>query len=212
MRLSEQRRWKDHQDSGFTLIEVCIVVTILIVLFAIGFSIAAPAREKGRQTACLSQLRQIFAAMNMYANDNAGAAITPEIDLPEQAITDPDLLSPYGAGKEIMFCPDTPGCAKRGYTSSYVWNWMPSRQASKWPNAYEAMLKEASELGSMYPIVYCTVHDEIFYHPSEAALNDQVNPPFLIDLHGDGSAQAHRRQMPRPLIIKHACAGFDSER
>ena len=55
--------------SGFTLIELVVVIAIIAILAAILFPVFAKAREKGRQTSCLSNNRQYAAAMLMYTQD-----------------------------------------------------------------------------------------------------------------------------------------------
>src|SRR3954463_137617 len=54
---------------GFTLIELLVVIAIIAILAAILFPVFAHAREKARQTSCLSNLRQLSSAMLMYAGD-----------------------------------------------------------------------------------------------------------------------------------------------
>ena len=61
-----------RQYRGWTLIEVLVVVAILAVLAAIVYVLMAPAREKGRQTVCISNLRQIGQAVAMYRGDYEG--------------------------------------------------------------------------------------------------------------------------------------------
>ena len=55
--------------SGFTLIELLVVIGIIAVLAAIFFPVFASAREKARQTQCLSNLRQMGMASFQYAED-----------------------------------------------------------------------------------------------------------------------------------------------
>jgi prepilin-type N-terminal cleavage/methylation domain-containing protein/prepilin-type processing-associated H-X9-DG protein len=54
---------------GFTLIELLVVIAIIAILAAILFPVFAQVREKARQTACASNLRQIGAAFALYTND-----------------------------------------------------------------------------------------------------------------------------------------------
>lgn len=55
---------------GFTLIELLVVIAIITILAAILFPVLAESRESGRQTVCLSNMRQIGMAMRMYVSDN----------------------------------------------------------------------------------------------------------------------------------------------
>ena len=66
---------------GFTLIELLVVIAIIAVLMAILFPALNNAREQGKRTVCLGNLRQLTLAWIMYADDyndrivsgNAGA-------------------------------------------------------------------------------------------------------------------------------------------
>lgn len=51
---------------AFTLIELLTVIAIIALLAAILFPVFAQAREKARQTQCLSNLKQIGVALTMY--------------------------------------------------------------------------------------------------------------------------------------------------
>jgi prepilin-type N-terminal cleavage/methylation domain-containing protein/prepilin-type processing-associated H-X9-DG protein len=54
---------------GFTLIELLVVIAIIAILAAILFPVFARAREKARQTSCLSNHKQAGLAWLMYAQD-----------------------------------------------------------------------------------------------------------------------------------------------
>lgn len=54
---------------GFTLIELLVVIAIIAILAAILFPVFARAREKARQTSCLSNVKQILLAHLQYAQD-----------------------------------------------------------------------------------------------------------------------------------------------
>ncbi len=54
---------------GFTLIELLVVIAIIAILAAILFPVFAQAREKARQTSCLSNVKQLTLAQLMYTQD-----------------------------------------------------------------------------------------------------------------------------------------------
>src|SRR5438067_3904894 len=55
--------------AGFTLIELLVVVALIVLLAGILLPVFAQAREKGRQTACISNMRQLAAGMQLYSED-----------------------------------------------------------------------------------------------------------------------------------------------
>jgi len=57
---------------GFTLIELLVVIAIIAILAAILFPVFARAREKARQTSCLSNVKQLVLGTIMYLSDYDG--------------------------------------------------------------------------------------------------------------------------------------------
>jgi prepilin-type N-terminal cleavage/methylation domain-containing protein/prepilin-type processing-associated H-X9-DG protein len=58
-----------NERKGFTLIELLVVIAIIAILAAILFPVFAKVREKARQTACLSNEKQLGLAFMQYGQD-----------------------------------------------------------------------------------------------------------------------------------------------
>ena len=115
---------------GFTLIELLVVIAIIAILAAILFPVFAKAREKARQSACLSNCKQIGLAMMQYVQDydetlpyhyfGAGASSGSIIT----------VLHPYTKSVQVWDCPsaDQKSAASSNGTPaalgdrSYGWN------------------------------------------------------------------------------------------
>ena len=113
-----------RQNAGaFTLIELLVVIAIIAILAAILFPVFAQAREKARQTACLSNSKQMALAIHQYVQDydetlpwaqqqNGGAwnlLIYPYVKSDDvyRCPSDDNPLSPAGTGgKKLSYLPN----------------------------------------------------------------------------------------------------------
>lgn len=147
---------------GFTLIELLVVIAIIAILAAILFPVFAQAREKARQTSCLSNLKQWGTAGQMYTQDYDGQFTPPykyQSSAPACANLDwwDDLLQPYVKNRQVAVCPSrnwnqTCGNAtnmwnKGAKTMSYAVNTLESWPVSGWSSASKFGLRRPGTAG-----------------------------------------------------------------
>jgi prepilin-type N-terminal cleavage/methylation domain-containing protein/prepilin-type processing-associated H-X9-DG protein len=127
---------------GFTLIELLVVIAIIAILAAILFPVFARAREKARQTSCLSNLKQQALACLMYIQDYDEKnfswfvnGIPGPLDL-----TQPDdglmrqgtwrtLIQPYCKNWQLLICPSA---SNLGGDWRNTGGWQPAAWSYSW--------------------------------------------------------------------------------
>src|SRR4051794_18856382 len=91
---------------GFTLIELLVVIAIIAILAAILFPVFAQARAKARQTACLSNMKQIGTGISMYTQDYDEMIVPSQNGSGATLVSWPSMIQPYIKSAEVFVCPD----------------------------------------------------------------------------------------------------------
>lgn len=120
-----------RKRGGFTLIELLVVIAVVTILAALLFPVFSKVRARGRQTACLSNLRQLSLATLQYAQDSddrypyggdpsdletdtwrswqGGKYWSAIQDMQIQDRTLPNVMNAYVKNRELWHCPADSG-------------------------------------------------------------------------------------------------------
>jgi prepilin-type N-terminal cleavage/methylation domain-containing protein len=123
--LSPENGGSSQHTSAFTLIELLVSIGIIAILAGLLLPVLGRAKEAGRSTVCLSNLRQCGIALQLYTQDNRNRL--PFMEDKSLNTTNlfpgPDIvLSNYLGNVRVLWCPSD---RKPVYTqtgSSYSWN------------------------------------------------------------------------------------------
>jgi len=126
---------RDGATTGFTLIEILVVIAIIVVLVALILPAFTKARGMGGEAPCMSNLRQIGMAMSMYRSDFGELA--PHLS---------SLHPTYVPNPTVFVCPADPAEGKRegddymegslylpsGVSYTYIPNWKYAAELGWW--------------------------------------------------------------------------------
>ncbi|MCO5297508.1 MAG: prepilin-type N-terminal cleavage/methylation domain-containing protein [Fimbriimonadaceae bacterium] len=104
---------------AFTLIELLVVIAIIAILAAILFPVFSQAKESAKKIRSVAQMRQLSAAVMMYAGDYddffppASARTVSGLEPP---VIWPAIVDPYIKNKELLVAVGSDGVA------SYTWD------------------------------------------------------------------------------------------
>lgn len=105
---------------GFTLVEILVVILVLAVIAAILYPVLTTGRVKSNESVCISQLRQIGKAFEMYQEDYGYRPLRLH-----------NLWPVYVSDKRLFVCPNDAWTARGGWAWS-AWG-KHNTPPEKWP-------------------------------------------------------------------------------
>lgn len=122
MRTTPSSDCRNRPWSGFTLVELLVVIAIIAILAALLLPVIGSAREKGRQSACLSNEKQLGLGFAQYEQDY-DEQVPCGIEGNWMPVGWAGQIYPYIKSGNIYICPDDTTKSIGAYQPiSYVYN------------------------------------------------------------------------------------------
>jgi prepilin-type N-terminal cleavage/methylation domain-containing protein/prepilin-type processing-associated H-X9-DG protein len=120
MTRNQPSRWR----TGFTLVELLVVVSIIAVLSTLGLLAVRSMRDQSHIVACASHLRQIGLAMQIFADDHQGTYPDTSHTTSADKAWIYQLEEYLGDFEQTRICPADPNAKQRlkNKSSSYLLN------------------------------------------------------------------------------------------
>jgi prepilin-type N-terminal cleavage/methylation domain-containing protein/prepilin-type processing-associated H-X9-DG protein len=170
--------------SGFTLIELLVVIAIIAILAAILFPVFAKAREKARQSSCLSNEKQLALAIMQYVQDY-DETMPMYADGGYKYNWDTAVL-PYVKNSQVFNCPSA--AASNNYTRYGVnyphLSWTGGGAALgnvSRPSEIGLLFETQYDNGGQLKLAYCPGH-----YPMPVAADRTLNGFPLTPRHNEG--------------------------
>lgn len=162
------------KTTGFTLIEMLVVVAIIAILAAIIFPVFASAREKARQATCASNLRQLTMAVDQYVQDYDD--VMPGAYQGDYGI-DTNHVKRGGWIYYVEFAEDNPTGKDFDPTLGSIYSYVKSTQVYICPDD-----GAGQRTGDSYAINSCVENppDQATYFASGKLLSKLVNPSGMM--------------------------------
>ena len=120
---------RPRKTGGFTLIELLVVIGIISILISILLPALNQAKRKAQAVACMSNEKQIYNAMLMFAQDNKGHLPRP-YGVGQLALDSSGNQTPYGkVCAWADFKANASGCADLRDDASPMFKYIPGRSA-----------------------------------------------------------------------------------